>query len=575
MWEEQSNETKSATGQTVNSNSTEAAKPSWKQAFAPQADGIAKQVMVTQCNKFDTVYNMRMKMQFSFFGLATLMYAGFYAICMHKNDAGIAFCFFIAATVVYFFESMKRLKLKIKKGSVFYLVAMELLAVSTFCTDDSRIILLNKTGIFLLTISLLLRQFYDTNGWGLGKYLVSIVYTIFGSMEELDQPFHDGAAALRNGNREKKNLWNAFLGVVLAIPLLAVVIGLLSSADIFFARLTTLMVDDMDTSGGFWLIARVLLMFFGTYILFAFLCRQRIQKEVQEHRNGEPVTAITIAGLLTAVYLLFSGIQIFGLFLGKLQLPQEYTYSEYAREGFFQLLAVGVLNLVLVLVFLNYTRESKVLKGVLTVMSACTYIMIASSAMRILMYIDAYKLTFSRIMVLWTLALLAVLFAGVMIRIFRKDFRLFRYSVVAVTVLYLGLSFAHPDYLIANVNVEREKVDYGLLSSLSADAAPALIPYFRNEADKTDRYVEDCEQRYIFRMQALKERLDIRTFNVSRYLAGQACDAYAQKVPEDGTETVAAETALVVEKLQGEQGKGRSFSQNEQVVLGSFLPTGE
>ena len=46
---------------------------------------------------------------------------------------------------------------------------------------------------------------------------------------------------------------------------------------------------------------------------------------------------------------LFSGIQIFGLFLGKMQLPEGYTYAQYAREGFFQLLAVSILNLILVL----------------------------------------------------------------------------------------------------------------------------------------------------------------------------------------------------------------------------------
>ena len=59
---------------------------------------------------------------------------------------------------------------------------------------------------------------------------------------------------------------------------------------------------------------------------------------------------------------LFSGIQIFGLFLGKMQLPEGYTYAQYAREGFFQLLAVSILNLILVLVCLSFFRESKVLK---------------------------------------------------------------------------------------------------------------------------------------------------------------------------------------------------------------------
>lgn len=110
--------------------------------------------------------------------------------------------------------------------------------------------------------------------------------------------------------------------------------------------------------------------------------------------------AITVLGMLTLLYLVFSGIQILGLFLGKLSLPEGYTYASYAREGFFQLLAIAILNLILVLACLEYFRESKILKGILTVMSICTFIMILSSAMRMILYIRTYQFTFLRILYL-------------------------------------------------------------------------------------------------------------------------------------------------------------------------------
>ena len=50
---------------------------------------------------------------------------------------------------------------------------------------------------------------------------------------------------------------------------------------------------------------------------------------------------------------------LFGLFLGKMQLPEGYTYAQYAREGFFQLLAVSILNLILVLA-VSYTHLAQV-----------------------------------------------------------------------------------------------------------------------------------------------------------------------------------------------------------------------
>ena len=51
------------------------------------------------------------------------------------------------------------------------------------------------------------------------------------------------------------------------------------------------------------------------------------------------------------------------------------------------------------------------------------------------------------------LAVLFVMFIGVLINIYRESFPLFRYGVVIVTVLYLALSFSHPDYIIARVNI--------------------------------------------------------------------------------------------------------------------------
>ena len=244
--------------------------------------------------------------------------------------------------------------------------------------------------------------------------------------------------------------------------------------------------------------------------------------DLPDTRRGEPVLAITVTGLLALLYLLFSGIQIAGLFLGQLRLPEGYTYAMYAREGFFQLLAVSLLNLVIVLFCMGFFRESKVLKGVLTVMSLCTFVMIASSAMRMIIYIRYYYLTYLRILVLWGLALLALLFAGVVIQILKEDFPLFRYHMAVAAVLYLALSFAHPDYIIAKVNLANASVkengaqasaqeeatqvsykesrndifvgetdggsfflakepyqDYYYLRGLSADAAPVLVPYLQ------------------------------------------------------------------------------------------------
>ena len=92
-------------------------------------------------------------------------------------------------------------------------------------------------------------------------------------------------------------------------------------------------------------------------------------------------------------------------------------------------MAVSIMNLVIVLIGLYMFGESKVLKGILTVMSICTFVMIISSALRMIMYIRYYYLTFQRVVVLWSLAVLFVVFIGVIRSIYKREFNLFRYGI--------------------------------------------------------------------------------------------------------------------------------------------------
>ena len=376
----------------------------------------------------------------------------------------------------------------------------------------------------------------------------SIWQLVVMSFGELGKPFSDGKAYFREKGKVNKKVWYGLLGVVIALPILFIAAGLLSSADAVFRKMTVDFMNWIRPGNVFNVVIRVMFLFFTSYALTSYLCKRSIPEEVKDRRKGEPVLAITIMSLLSLLYLLFSVIQIFGLFLGKMQLPEGYTYAQYAREGFFQLLAVSILNLILVLVCLSFFRESKVLKVIMTIMSLCTFIMIASSVMRMIIYIRYYYLTFLRIFVLWMLAVLFVMFIGVLINIYRESFPLFRYGVVMVTVLYLALSFSHPDYIIARVNIANAPgADFSYLSDLSADAAPVIIPYMLSlgnafgayELERpTDIMSEDTQAQWwgsyqpkgfgYYYLNHNKKRLDqtsLRTFNISRYMARKQIEA--------------------------------------------------
>ncbi len=492
-----------------------------------------------------TLYDTKVKENFHIFGGASFLYACLYAFCMYRNDSGVTYSFFVGGSLVYICYCLSKLGITLKKGSGFYMISMVLLSVSTFCTDDGRIIFFNKLGIFLLTISMLLSIVYQTKKWNLGKFIEAILATCIMSIGALDTPFANAIWYCKN-KLDKKNSKYLYvlIGLLITIPLFLIVFALLTSADIVFKSMADSILEGISFSNIFLVIWLVCVMFFASYCMLVQFCRKTINEDVKDSRKGEPLIAIPVASILSLLYLVFSVVQILYLFMGNMQLPDGYTYAEYAREGFFQLLAVGILNLVLVLIGLCYFRPNKVLKVILTVMSACTFIMLASSAMRMVIYIQYYYLTFLRILVLWSLAVLFLVFVGVMIYTHKESFPLFRYSMVVVTCLYLCLSFSHPDYWIAKVNVESMQEDrseffqgkayndYEYLTSLSADAAPIMLELIENKGydmsyynwcEESDEYYSRYEPytfgyRWLEKMHNRCIDMSIREFNVSRFL---------------------------------------------------------
>lgn len=109
-----------------------------------------------------TLYDTAVKENFHIFGLASFLYACLYAFCIYRNNSGVTYPIFVVGSIVYICYCLSKLGITWGKGKCFYMISMVLLSVSTFSTDDGRIIFFNKLGIFLLTISMLLSIVYNT-----------------------------------------------------------------------------------------------------------------------------------------------------------------------------------------------------------------------------------------------------------------------------------------------------------------------------------------------------------------------------------------------------------------------------
>lgn len=516
--------------------------------------------------KTDTEYTRSMRRQFPLFGIGCFLYSAFYAFCLYQNTSGITYPFFVVGTLCCFFFSMKKLGVPFKKNSVCYIAGITLLGISNCMTFSPQILTMNKCGIFILFFVLMLHTVYDDREWNFSKHLYAVFYTTCSFFLCLFSPFADMISyfdAKKQENNAKKSLFlPALAGFFIALPVLFFMTLLLTSADVVFENMLSGLMEALNIFTATKILFLMVVVFFSSYAVLSVLCKKEVKEKTEEKNRFDAVIAIVITSMLCLLYMAFSIVQILYLFIGNMKLPENYTYARYAREGFFQLLLVSIINFLIVLLCLHLFQENKILRTILTMICGCTFIMIFSSALRMILYIESYSLTFLRLFVLWALMVIFLLMAGVTAFIFYRQFPLFLYGLSVVSICYIALSFAHPDYLVARYNLTTESFsdqyelpacyscipggsiimhcDIDYLSTLSADAAPAILnpsinPYLTDIEDmlkKTEigKYENPEEYHYYdqywikdfyLRMEAQTEDMGIRDFNFSRYAAGK------------------------------------------------------
>ena len=114
-------------------------------------------------------------------------------------------------------------------------------------------------------------------------------------------------------------------------------------------------------------------------------------------------------------------------------------YLRQVRERrLFQLLFVCILNVIIVLLGSGLFRKINI-KCIFNLITLCTYVMIASSAYRMGLYVSEYGLTATRLCVFWALGVIALFMLGVILSICRPAFSLFRYGIIVIGYVILCL----------------------------------------------------------------------------------------------------------------------------------------
>ncbi len=342
-------------------------------------------------------------------------------------------------------------------------------------------------------------------------------------------------------------------GVLLATPLLVVFGALLISADEIFAGIVRDLVwIDLGTPWSHavgigvlsWLTAGYL-----TGALTGTAIRERKGTAVPAVSLGIVEVGITLA-LLDLLFLGFVLVQFRYLFGGSslVEVTPGLTYAEYAREGFFQLVAAVCLVLPLLLtgdwlLARPSRREARVFRVLTGIQLFLLLVIVASAFQRMRVYQGVFGLTELRFFVTALLVWLAVLvlwFGATVLRGRREVFA--SGALVSAFALVAGLHIVNPDALIARTNLHRAgeavsmvsgsrsvsetpaSVDVAYLNSLSSDAVPALLEGLADLPDGAQRAVA---QR-LLRSWGPDSKADWRSWNWSAMHARGAVQAAAR-----------------------------------------------
>lgn len=372
-------------------------------------------------------------------------------------------------------------RVRLNGGSVFCTAAALALGVSCGLYDSDIFLLLNCV-VILLTAAM--GTFSLSGHLVLGRHTAvwdTVCLSLAAFFTRLGRPFQ--VLGCLGKNTDRKRLGLALLGILAAIPVLAVVLWLLASADAVFSSLF----DQLDLS----LPENAILRTVRVVILALFLCsalwfiREDAPEKTARHgvRLRHATLFLPVTALLDIVYIIFCYIQIKYLFGGAKEASMAGGWAEYARSGFFQLVTITFINLGVILLGTDAgrfaSRGGKLLRVLYGLLLALTAVILVSAFWRMRLYIDAFGMSILRLLTLWAMAAVCFSLLAAALKLARPGFGFFRAAGTFALALWCCMNLAGPGRMIANYNVDSylagqlSEIDTSYLRELGYDARTA------------------------------------------------------------------------------------------------------
>lgn len=428
-------------------------------------------------------------------GLGFSIFIGILASIFLTKSWGIGISILILLTIVGFFCVNK---VRNKSYFGYFLIGTSFLLSTTFAIFSNDLEPLNVVLIWATLMAGFMALTYENFERIPKLFFISLIKRIFRSkfmginiipafinkiLKKRDIKIIKGA---------RNNAKGILKGLLISIPVLLVLIIMLSKSDeVFKYYLSSINLSFYDFNlsiDTIWNIVIFIFVFsyvFGAYNSFNAKLDQNIKEGSKWGINIFTISTTLI--MIIILYLCFTFIQVSHLY-GNGTLPNGISYAEYARSGFFDLIYIVVINMLLVGILKNkIDSESKNTRNLLnifySIITILTINMSVAAFYKMNIYIEAYGYTTLRVLVSAFIIFL-VLTMIYMLMFIWKGTNIFKITMVTGLVIYLGLNFMNIDNFIATKNINNKTItqtDQEYISYLSIDAQDAITKAYKDK----------------------------------------------------------------------------------------------
>lgn len=257
---------------------------------------------------------------------------------------------------------------------------------------------------------------------------------------------------------KKKNekIINITLGILIGLLFASIILFLLSSADDYFNSFLSKIMTNIHVNFNMWIIIKFFIFFI---ILFTiginlFKCKDLNMKK-NKIKFIDKTIIITMLSVINFAFILFLVSEISKLCGNFLNIPNGYIYSSYAREGFFQLLFVTLIDFSIILYLIyktNLVKENKIIKILLLLLIIFQILLIFNSYYRMFLYIEKYGFTNLRIQVILFLFMELLLFGVIVKKILKSIKNDSLIFLIIICTTYILNLYMCSDWFIKIIN---------------------------------------------------------------------------------------------------------------------------